>query len=574
MKTIIISNIAESVIEKEHITFIAESNSWQRMQYETSETVGELLLAGELSSPRPVTICTGNSGWYKIFVGMINLRQTNYIYLKLSDDDGFSGIRTAGSENPCAWAPEEYAEEVFWKCADLTNQNFILAKPDFFKPNVCALAWIKLVPMTDDEIAAELLRLNNIETRCVQYHFDEDLNAEDSLDCREALLVKEEGTVNTDVELVSMEISFDYDLPENKDYIPIRASDKRWSDKDYNFVSQSENAYKLRIEKLHEKGIKVYAANRMSAASFQTPYSLLSWRKRFVDEHPEYYCETRGGKTVKVCSYAYSEVQDYVIENLCRYVQLGFDGVTLLFIRGLHVGFEKPVRRLFYQKHSIIDIRQIPSSDERLNGIWCGIMTGFMKRLREKLDKTAGKHVPINVITDYAPESFKNYGMDISDWAQNGLIDTVTQGHMEIYEDIADCVDSHGLIDLKLYNEKNRTQPVVKRCFTTVYDKMLAGAEKFKKITDRYDIDFYAALPWNRTASPKEFISYSEKLREIGVNKFFMWNANQMWNLPEHNTVSMLGQKRIPAERYEVKYYRVLSLDNSDISEFNPNWRG
>lgn len=47
-----------------------------------------------------------------------------------------------------------------------------------------------------------------------------------------------------------------------------------------------------------------------------------------------------------------------------------------------------------------------------------------------------------------------------------------------------------------------------------------------------------------------------------------------MKGLPEFHAMSMSGHERVDKDTYEVKRYRMLSLDGSDISAFNPNWRG
>ena len=46
-----------------------------------------------------------------------------------------------------------------------------------------------------------------------------------------------------------------------------------------------------------------------------------------------------------------------------------------------------------------------------------------------------------------------------------------------------------------------------------------------------------------------------------------------LWNYPEYNTVRFINNEKIKVDDV-VTYYRTLSIDNTDISSFNPSWKG
>ena len=569
MKEIIFANLPD-LCDKE-VSAIASRSAWQKVRFTAGDISGEMLYAGELCTPEDLRFKLGLRGWHKIYVATINMKSVNYFNLRLSSDEGFSGMRDPSSGKKFMWTPLEYAEEFFWKCADLTDEELILSKPDSHFKNGCTLVWVRCVPMTSDEVL-EYNKKSGSDS--VMIHFDEDTNAEDSLNSDEGLLTRFVSLSGTDVKECSVEISFDYDnLPEEGE-INLLANDEGWTVGDREFMAVREHAYKLRCDYLHKKGMRVYATNRMSVASFTSPYSNHYWtRKGFVSEHPELYCKMRDGSTVNVCSYAYPEVMEYVINNLLSFMKYGFDGLTLIFNRGLHIGFEEPVLNLFASRYPRVDPRTLPVTDKRLNSVWSDFMVVFLTELRERLTAEWGLDKKINVIVDYSPETSAHFGIDTERFIKLGLVDGVCQGIMEMYEDLDGCLNRAGEIDIKRYTEKIKSEPVLKRYHSTDVKKLIEGAEKHLEICNRYGADFYASLPWPHKMAPEDYPKYKSDMKDIGVTKFLSWNTNHLiYDLPEY-MAAVMGDK-LTEEMYMPKRYRVTSLSGSNIAVFNPNWRG
>lgn len=309
----------------------------------------------------------------------------------------------------------------------------------------------------------------------------------------------------------------------------------------------------------------------MQVSNFVAPFSIKGWNMRFVEENPQYYCKTRLGTTVRECSYAYEQVQDYVIGNLVDAVKYGFDGVSLIYHRGMHIGFDQPVLDRFRQLYPDVDPFRLPFSDPRLHNVWCEFMNTFMRKLRNAL----GEGIKINTITNYGLESSKNIGLDVAYWAANGLIDSASQADMETCEELYDCMSEEepGLIDLDKYCKAIEERTVVTRYYLTNVDKICDHMHEYTSLKTLYGIDVYHVLPWVGSVKPEDYDGIVQRMREAGAEKFLSWNTNHLlWNRPEWHTVSHIGNA--PIGETLRKFYRVLSFDGNDISHYLPNWRG
>ncbi len=566
MNDVLISYLDRSVLQADRISTELTADTWQVIPYEAGDVKGNLLLSGEMSASPEVTLHLGLSGWYKIFVATVNFRSQNYFALRLKSDAGFTGMRSPSCGSTHHWSRVECFQEFFWKAARLDGEDLILRKPNAYFSNAAALAWIRCVPMTVEEISAEGAK----GCMRIHTHIDEEPNFEDDVDCDEGLLTRVYPITKGDVTDCSLEISFDYDVPEYESALRAKSSELGREKKDEAFYKVRERAYRVRIDELHSKGIKAYATNRMSVAAFTLPYGNSRWTRRtFVEEHPELYCKTRDGRTLPVCSYAFKETREFVLDTLTSYMKYGFDGVSLIFHRGLHIHFEEPVISRFSELYPGVDARRVPASDPRLHGVWCDMMTEFMVELRKRLG-----NLTINVITEYSPKTAKHFGIDVEGWAKAGLIDGVYQGIMETVERLDGCMADDGLIDLSLYESKLKREPILSRYHTTDIEKTLDGAREYLDVLKGTDVTFAATLPWSHSHSPEGCIEWKEKVAALGIRDLLCWNTNHlMYDLPELYSV-IYSADALTEEKYTQKSYRTLSLAGSDISTFDVNWRG
>lgn len=568
MQEVLFPNLNEIVKEKSRIQNKICKNKWSIIPYVCDKISGNLLLAGELTTPKNLTLKLNLKGLHKIYLSTINFRSKNLFYAKLSSDLGFSPISSPNRDKKHRWCPTEYAEEFLWKIADLTDEDLIIRKPNSAQLNACSLAWVRCVPITCEEL--ENLKDKNKDFN-LNAHFDEDFYAEDDYRLESNYLNRYFPLINSGVKEISAEFSFSYGKANVNGNLPVLKVDDIWQKKTGEYIKRKSKIYKKFISFAKENGVKIFVTNRMSVANFNLPYSNGHWTKtKFVSEHPEFYCETRLKQKTSVCSYAFKQVRDYVIENLINTVKLGFDGVSLIFHRGLLVGFEKPVIDRFNTLYPNVDPYILPANDKRLNGVWREIMTEFMRELRTALNNNFEKRPIVNVIVDYTPKTSFNYGLDINAWIKEDLIDGIGQGMMEVFEDLDGVLNKDGTIDLGKYQEKINLQPITKRYHGQDLDKALNGAKEYLELTKGSSVKFYAMMPWPRALEYEKYADWKKAFNKLGVKDFLGWNANHlMLDVVEFN--SALNDNK---EFNKINHYRTLKLNGVDLSEFNPNWRG
>ena len=577
MKEYIFSDLQKICTCKERISNRPRVDCWQYMDYQTASVSGRLLLAGEECKPQEVEMSIGLHGWYKIYIAYVDMfypsDEKTRILIKLSDEVIYHDIRSSRYVKPRHWMPYEYVEENFWKCAYLTGQSILLKKPDIWHPFVTAIAWIRCVEMTAEEVRQYEKDIANTSCRHCHVHYDNDDCAEGEVSTIQDTLTRLACLQNSDAKFCSIELSCLYDLVDLQGRVSLTTEDKAMLSGTTKMLQRIQEINKAKIELLHSYGIRAYAAYRMSLGNFQVPYNCLA-QLRFVQDHPQFFCRTREGDVVKVCSYAYRDVQDYMIEMLKGFVSEGFDGVSLIYHRGIHLGFEQPVLDTFAEKYPGIDPCRLPFSDERLNGVWRELMTGFMKRLREELDHVSGRHVYINVIMDFSPKTSYDMGLDAAEWACLGLVDSICQGDMETFENLEGCLLDDGTIDMEKYKKKIKRERVVERFHSNDLEKTKQGAKQYQKITDEYGVEFYGGMPYPNV-QPECYLKYKEALKELGVTGYSIFNfIHSTWDLPSCHVLTKLCHDRIPEEERIPAFYRVISLDGSNIGTYNPNWRG
>ena len=565
------TNLQDIAVNKDVISHTTEAGKWRSIEYRTKLGSGQLLVASVNVQPEPVTFRLNLKGWYKIYVCLFDMMSENYCFVKLSDDEVYTPVAQVRRGNPRDWQYTEYMQEFYWKCADLTNQDFILAKPDYLLPSCSGLSWIRCEEMAEEEIALYIASQHK-ENKCVQMHFDPDSFFSDRSNDKKEHFANLHMLKNTNMDFCTLEYSMLYDHEHEENYIPLRQGEQYLNTGNYTY----EEMFKKYLSFAHENNFKLYAAHRMSMANFYAPFTIPEFRNVFIKNNRKYYCRNRDGSTLNVCSYAYEEVQQYVIEHMLNMIKLGFDGISMIMHRGIHIAFDQPVLDRFYELYPEIDPHLLPITDERLHGVWCEFMTAFMAKVRKALDDNFDRHIPVNVITDYGLDTAKHLGLDVETWAKNGLIDCLSQADMETYEDLTDCMSTENpsLIDLDKYKTRLEDYQIIKRKYGTNVEKVCAHIPEYLNIEEKYGTKVYHVLPWMSTISPERYMDAVEQLTKCGAKRFLAWNTNHIcMNWPEFHMITTLGNPK-GLNVTQRQFYRVLSLDHSDISQYNPNWRG
>lgn len=573
------------------------ANQWQLVDYETTVGGGTMLMTRNGIVPPPVTIPLNARGWHRLYVCLVSSTWSNRpgISLKLTDDIGPSFFcKSMPTDDGWTWKIEEQCEEYFWECADLTGQDLTVAKlPDGTKEMV-GLMWVRMVPMTDEEVAAYKKESSRKDTKILHAHTDMDWlgslvnKADDNLF---APFIQDMS--KADVGVVSVEF-----YPFLQDYSFLGECEKNGTldlldprllrQREY-FRNRGTIMPKM-TEVCHSVGLKVYAALRIALVNcpVNLDYSPINHIK-FVKDHPEFFCVDRDGEIHQTLSYAFPEVQDYTIGQFLDVVKYGFDGVTLFFHRGVMMLFEEPVIRRFQELYPGLDPRRLPISDPRLVKVHCELMGNFVRRLRQALDKFSADNncgrKAINAVVGFNRDEDKYYGVDIEAWAEEGLIDSFIPSNMRVWEDDEQYRDAanHDLVDLEKYKEVKYNAPAchVKRAFGDDLAMMLENLPKHLDITRRTGVQCYIEVPWECTR-PTEFLhDYACKLYAAGAEHISLWDCfhPRVLNRDEWSLVSKFGHKdelpKMSNNRHDYgTYYRVLSFNGISIAAYHPGWRG
>lgn len=577
MEGIVLSNLDKLVKNPEVMSYEPSDDLWNAMSYEVCDIKGTCILTAESTTPPDITFVPGLTGWYKIFVASWRLDGGFAVHLKLDTDPVFTIINDSAIPAGGQWQKMEWVEEHFWCCADLTDREIIMRKNETLK-RLTPLVWLRCVPMTEDEVAEWLDYASAEGRRNLHVHFDTDHNVVYGSKRIEDTLMKLYSVKNTDTKICTQEVldhlyAYQEDVP-NPRVRHLMAGKKRYEDACRAVAANLHEITKARLDLMHGMGVKLYAGLRMSMASFVTPWGPLL-QKTFVNEHPEFYCKTRDGRTTAICSYAYPEVRRYVIDFLKFVVSLGYDGVSLIAHRGIHIAFEQPVLDEFARRYDGLDARRVPMDDPRLKAVWCGFLTEFVRDLHTELDAEMGRHVPINVITDFDPDTAMRIGIDVETLAKEGLIDHICGDNMEVFEDLGTCLGEDGLFNMEKYEASSRTRYMVRRVLGGDAERIKKGYPKYLEIAEKYGVEFFGGMTSSCRNNPQKMIEWWGFLRELGVKNFSVFNfCHSSQDRPVSNAITKTGHETVNMEYCTPKYYRVLSIDGYDISTYPPNWVG
>ena len=570
MEGTVFSKLHEIVKNREIIGERLAEDTWGRMSFETAHVEGEALIAGDFAHPADAVLSPKLTGWHKVFAASIEFNSGFSLYLRLDNEKQFSLLTSRWSKVvPSQWGGFDFVREVFWCCADLTDREIVLKKSP---SDVTTLAWIRCVPMTEAEVAAYREMINPEGKRNLHVHYDNMFEYKYGPDSEENLLLGYKPLTRSHAKICSQETLIDL-------YDPMCAEiDSLTNTRLYRarelspaLLEAQDRIVRMRAEYLHEIGILLYAAPRMCVANTTPPYKP-SHMRSFVAEHPEYYIKTRDGRATTVCSYAFPEVRRFVVESIKRTVARGYDGVSLIAHRGMHVAFEEPVLDEFAHRYGGLDARRVPMDDPRLKDLWCEYVTAFVRELRDELDRTMGRHVPINMITCHTPEASRRIGVDVEMLCKEGLIDHFCAETMDTYEKLDGCLAEDGLIDLEKYKQTLNERYIVRREISNDVENVKLGTPLFAAISEKYGVEFFAGMdPCH--SRPDQFADRIKMQKSLGAKNISFFNYLEYTQSPAvMNAASLTGIDEVDPQYYMPNFYRILSLDGADISTYQPNW--
>jgi hypothetical protein len=442
------------------ISVAQKPGCWYQIPYATQSGIeGVMVAKGALTSPPDLHLALPVEGWHAIYLGIYpgSSEESLQPKVKLSDERMFESVLpsslghrrapdgTALSPGPLPGAA--YAvEEFFWKAAALGGQELILSHAKMTRPTVIQFAFVRLVPMSDDEVAEYQQACGCPDTRILAIEDDGQAYFH-GLESIEAVLesFELECLRDTDVGKLflgtaglgagSMLYPTKIGTPDGAGAEEMATTaGQRSADSLLGFLARGEDPLKAVVDYVNPMGIDVYLGFRMGTMATTPP----SWAQGvpFWVEHPEWRCHDRDGNTVPRLSMAYPEVRRFYVGLFEELAAYGVKGVQVIYTRRPpFVLFEPPVIEDFKKEYGI-DPRELPDDPERRNGVyttderlerhWAGYVTTFMRELREALDAYRapdGGRVEVVANVRHNEEKNRIGGLDLHTWALEGLVD-------------------------------------------------------------------------------------------------------------------------------------------------------
>lgn len=601
---VLISDLGAIAQPRSAVNTVRYKNVWAIIPYETDTFSGTFLSAIGTGEREDVTLPVNLSGWYRIFVGLP--RSSDHILLRLTKDGAatpFSATEPGalrGYYDPRIRSYHQYYydfEEVFWKCADMTDQDVIVSK--FIRQaSTSIVSWFRFIPMTDEEVSAfhqEQARTDTKRLYCTHDMFNMLVPANSQADWRTIVQSYEQS----DAEWLSLEniLYFDGEVPtgdmNNFAYSP-----------GYDVVCKKHKNYtremlKDLVDYGHSFGLKMCSSRRMGSWDKEFPHDQMLFATKFVKDHPEFHCVDRDGTVMTALSYCYSEVQDYVIDQFVDMAKLGFDAVETIFTRGVpYVLFEQPFVDRFQEIYGE-DPRELPMDEPRVMALRCEFMTGFMRRLRQRLDaEIPDRKVGIHGRVFFSLYENKMISLDPETWAKEGLVTALIsfpQVTREILPKEVFREDAPGRIDLEKYTKyaKSKGHELIYWNQNFWFHEPMPDSHgipqgprnqeerirEFMNLEENYGVRFYVEL-FPRHMPAEEYQRKALELYSYGCQRFSFWDTyvrvpfKTQWSM-----VRRLGHKEELSgfTNGEGEYWRVIpivSKGGQDVSRYMPSFGG
>lgn len=604
-KEILYSDLPALVSDQSQLSTIRVLDKWETVTYETAKAAGTMLYAAPNVKPAPITLNLNLTGWYKVFVamGVEGSFGTNYANLRFSNDVTYAQV------SPDVCPPDHAAgvQEFYWRSVDLTGQTLEVSRFNTGIDQMTILAWLRFVPMSDEEVAAYKADMARKDTKRIYathdmhgqlYLYDpEDINGWRSL---------VENFRDSDVKSLTMENITIYDgEPATGDWETLGYL--REGDRNIQRGLKKKFTYELLNDLIayghNEVGIEMNLSMRMAAWGIQFPYDQMYFDNQFLRSHMDLRCVDRTGNYVEAASYAYPEVQEYILDRFSKMAATDCDGVEMIFNRVVAtVLFEKPFMDRFAAKYPGVDPRELPSADKRVYTTRCEIMTEFVTKMRERLDRerAARGQKRINIIARVHATIYNSRinGFDVEEWAKCGLVDKIISYVMLINEKLDGDIwqdEDKSRIDVEKYRKfahEGVIEVIWRRDQCEYQDHTLVpygdeadpatDAERvaqWMELEKKYGTEIYFEL-LPRHMSTAEYKRRALALYEIGAERFSMWDTYN--RVPVRSQWSMAGRLGHKDELKDFdtgegvlfSHHRYLKVGGQNMSMYLPIWGG
>jgi hypothetical protein len=433
----------------------ARFGRWRTFAYSTDAFSGTLLYAGDNTAAPEVTYPVSLSGWHAISIGQLVHDHELYpwsgdLLVKLSGERGFTQMGLPERINPLPGGGVQLTE-TFLKIADLTGQDVMFKQlavsSEFgradgaFDCSPARPAYIKLVPLTDSEVAALQADRAREDTKRLYAHSDNHgwmgHSRPTTPDEVRGLL---EPYRNTDFGRMYLEtgggdllnyltkIGRDHtlDAHENFSNTHYRNQAESWR----SFRDQGIDPYDVAIDHVHDMGMEMHASWRVTGFHYPPPSDHFNSGDDVFTSHPEWRGRDRSGRTTPRLSYSYPGMRAFAISLLREMAEKPVDGVCLLYNRRPPFAEYEPHIVEAFRRASGEDALEIDEHDPDWLQFRAGVMTDFMRELRAGLSEVASatgrdKRVQVSAVVMKDEAENMHRALDLRTWVQEGLIDTI-----------------------------------------------------------------------------------------------------------------------------------------------------
>ncbi len=549
---------------------------WYTLPYETAGGIhGVMVGMTEQSRPPDLRLPLPVSGWHAIYLGLyrggiepgqpfsdpfgLDVRLAGEPRAELVRPSVVDGARMNASIPGSGGA----IEEMFWKAGDLADEELVIACPGVEAPSAAQLAFVRLVPMSAEEVAeytgagsdpATKLIIAQLDGHSGSSFFDGARTVDDLLSIYAPLADSDVGTLflgtggtGAGSTFYPSAVGTPYGEGEEA-FVSERAARTVRSLR--GFLEGGIDPVRVRVDFVQAMGIDVFLGFRMGTMAGPPPdytHSVPFWR-----EHPELRCRDSDGRTVARLSMAYPEVRRFYVDLLLELAAYGVEGVQLIYTRRApFVLYEPPVIEAFRAEHGV-DPRELRGGvdhrggdpqwqleyghDERLMDLWAGYVTTFMRELREALDASgAGRRVRVaaNVWPDH--DTNRASGLDLRTWAREGLVDILAPAAGD---------SQHGSLELAY----------------------------MRGVVEGTDCRFYPDL-YPRNMAAGDYLRRAAEAYAGGAAGLSLWDCDRrIITRSQWNTIRRLGHRddlqRLAAEPCDPLMHRLLLVDGWNPSHY------
>ena len=596
-KEIIYSDLGNLCEPSQNISDKRKINKWNSYYYETDKFSGTMLLAPTVSKPDDVILKPKLSGWYKIYVGLYGgYFKRSTVDLKLSSDAAFMHISSCMERR----YHEHFVEDVYWKSAEMDGEDLHIAKLVVGETSDdAAIAWVRFVPMNDNEIKNYLYECSRTDTKRIYAANDMHNNlCFYDMGKENAWKSVVQPFINTDVEWLAIEnLSYNNGVITDTDENDFSYAHSYH--KNYFYGHKNHFSYETLKEIVdygHKNGIKMCVSQRIAEWGMEYPEDRIFFEQKFAEEHPEYRCIDRDGDITDYLSFAYKEVREHVIDEFVRVAKTGCDAIQPLFTRGWpFVLYEKPFLDKFYERFNT-DARLLPLDDERIIKIKCEIMTEFMRELRKRLDtEIKDKRLEIHAKVMFSMYDSLIVGLDLTEWAKEGLVDRIVSDQRRIREILPENIfKEKGILDMEKYTAfvRSSKNSVIRYDYDEIFppfkdsNGVLKGPQsqkqrisEFMELERKFGVTVYIEI-MPREMNPEEIKRRALEIYDCGCNHIALWDTeSRTRRLAEWTMWRRIGHKEelfeMPiGENEQFNTVRLLRLGNKNVRSYKPIWSG